>query len=141
MVAESDDGRRWRPLARPDIKPETGKIAPHHLFTLPAGSGGGVYLDPVADDGFPFKVFVHQHGEEVVKRAIADPTHVWHKVAKEEGEKRYIVDEFTLVSRDGLHWESRFDMRWSRSSSVYSVHERLSQLVGPRNAAATGHAR
>lgn len=50
------------------------KRAPHHLFTLPDGSGGGVYLDPVATDDFPFKVFVHQHGQEIVARAIANPS-------------------------------------------------------------------
>jgi hypothetical protein len=105
MIAESDDGIHWQPLPQPDIKPAGGKRAPHHLFTLPDGSGGGVYLDPVAADGFPFKVFVHQHGQEVVERAIADPTHRWHTIAKQEGAKRYLADEFTLVSRDGLHWK------------------------------------
>ena len=113
MVAESDDGRRWRPLAEPTIKPSSGKLAPHHLYTLPDGSGGGVYFDPIAADGFPFKVFVHQRGDAVVKRAIADPAHRWHKVAKQQGARRYVVDEYTLVSADGLHWKPRLDMAWS----------------------------
>lgn len=112
MIAESDDGRHWRPLPQPDIKPE-GKVAPHHLFTLPGGSGGGVYIDPIAEDGFPFKVFVHCQGEPAYKRAIADPNHRWHELAKRVGVKRYINDEFTLVSQDGFHWEPRFDMAWS----------------------------
>jgi hypothetical protein len=115
MVAESEDGRDWKPLAQPEIKPEGNKIAPHHLFTLPGGSGGAVYIDPVTADGFPFKVFVHQRGEAVLRRAIADPTHRWHKIAKAEGAKRYFVEDYTLVSRDGLHWDARRDLVWSRS--------------------------
>ena len=114
MVAESDDGRLWQPLPQPQIQPSGKKLAPHHLFTLPDGSGGGVYVDPVATDGFPFKVFVHQRGKPVVERAIADVSHRWHKIAKQEGVKRYIADEFTLVSRDGLSWEPRVEMAWSQ---------------------------
>lgn len=113
MVAESDDGRSWRPLPQPDIVPDGDKLGPHHLFTLPGGSGGGVYHDPLAADGFPFKVFVHQQGDEVYKRALVDSRHRWHEVAKQAGSQRYINEEFTLVSRDGLHWEPRFDLAWS----------------------------
>jgi hypothetical protein len=113
MIAESDDGRHWRPLAQPSIGPDS-KRAAHHLFTLPGGSGGGVYLDPLATDGFPFKVFVHQRGEEVLRRALDDPSHRWHEIAKAEGAKRYLVEDFTLVSPDGLHWQARRDMRWSQ---------------------------
>lgn len=113
MIAESDDGRIWRPLPQPNVEPEGGTIAPHHLFTLPGGSGGGVYLDPVAADGFPFKVFVHRQGEPAYRQALADPQHRWHEVAKRVGPQRYINDEFTLLSRDGLHWEPRFDLAWS----------------------------
>jgi hypothetical protein len=113
MIAESDDGRQWKPLPQPSIGPDA-KRAPHHLFTLPGGSGGGVYLDRIATDGFPFKVFVHQRGDEVLKRAIADSSHRWHKIAKTEGAKKYLVEDFTLVSRDGLNWEARHDMNWSQ---------------------------
>ena len=81
------------------------KLAPHHLFTLPDGSGGSVYVDPIAADGFPYKMFVHQRGDEVLKRAQSDAKHRWHEIAQAEGAKKYIVDDFTLVSRDGLHWE------------------------------------
>ncbi len=113
MIAESDDGVDWRPLAQPDIKPVDGKVAPHHIFTLPGGSGGGVYLDAIAADGFPFKVFVHCQGKPAYERAVADPKHRWHELAKRVGVKRYINDEFTLVSRNGIDWEPRFDMSWS----------------------------
>ncbi|MHC4878089.1 MAG: hypothetical protein ACYTGL_16670 [Planctomycetota bacterium] len=113
MAAESDDGRSWHPFAQPQIKPAGEKVAPHHIFTLPGGSGGGVYLDPVAADDFPFKVYVHTQGTPAYERAIADPNHRWHELAKRVGDKRYINEEFTLVSRDGLHWEPRFDLAWS----------------------------
>lgn len=113
MIAESDDGRIWHPLPQHDVQPEGEKTAPHHIFTLPGGSGGGVYLDPIADDGFPFKVFVHRQDQPVYERAIADPKHRWHEVAKRVGSKNFINEEFTLVSRDGIHWEPRFDLAWS----------------------------
>lgn len=114
MVAESDDGLHWQPAPQPDIHPAGKKLAPHHLFTLPSGSGGAVYLDPVASDGYRFKVFVHQQGQPVVRRAVADPTHPWHHLAKTASAKRYINEEFMLVSRDGLHWQERRDLVWSR---------------------------
>ena len=113
MIAESDDGRQWRPLPQPDAQPEGGKVAPHHLLTLPGGSGGGVYLDPIAADGFPFKVYVHCQGQPAYERAVANPTHRWHKLARRVGVKQYINDEFMLVSRNGIHWTPRFDMAWS----------------------------
>ena len=113
FVAESDDGIKWQPTAQPAIEPPGGKIAPHHLYTLPSGSGGAVYRDPIAADGFPFKVFVHQQGAPIAKRAIADPTHRWHEIARKEGTKRYLNEEFMLVSRDGLRWSERRDLNWS----------------------------
>lgn len=113
MVADSDDGLTWQPAPQPDIRPAGGKRAPHHIFTLPSGSGGAVYQDPVAKDGFPFKVFVHQQGEPVAERAKQDPAHHWHTIASREGSKRYINEEFVLVSQDGLHWQERRDLNWS----------------------------
>ena len=114
MVAESPDGRDWQPLPQPAIVPAEGKLASNHLFTLTDGSGGGVYLDPIADDGFPFKVYVHQRGKTIEHRAAKDPQHPWHQIARSEGAKRYLVEDFTLVSRDGLHWEARRDLVWSQ---------------------------
>lgn len=113
MIAESEDGRHWQPFVQPSIEPDGGKIAPHHIYTLLGGSGGAVYLDPIADDGFPFKVFVHRQGKPACDRAVADPSHRWHEVAKRVGVKKYINDEFTLVSRDGINWEPRYDLVWS----------------------------
>jgi hypothetical protein len=112
MVAESDDGLAFRPLGCENIQPEGDKLAAHHVFTLPHGSGGGVYRDPVAADGFPFKVYAHQQRDPVYRRALADSGHRWHEIAKREGNKPYMAEEMTLVSRDGLHWETRLDMGW-----------------------------
>lgn len=112
MLAESDDGIHWQPAPQPNAKPVGEKLAPHHLFTLPEGSAGGVYLDPLAADGFPFKAYAHQAGEPILDRALADPKHRWHKIAKTEGAKRYLHDELTLVSRDGVQWEAKYDYDW-----------------------------
>jgi hypothetical protein len=71
MVAESEDGFRFKPLSLPDLKPEGKKLAAHHVFTLPSGSCGGVYVDPVEADGYPFKIFCHQRGKPVLQRALA----------------------------------------------------------------------
>ncbi|MCP5110032.1 MAG: hypothetical protein GY953_04280, partial [bacterium] len=43
LAAESDDGYEWRPTPHPGIQPAGGKLAPHHIFTLPSGSGGSTY--------------------------------------------------------------------------------------------------
>ena len=112
-VVESEEGRRWKPLARPEIRPAGEKLAPHHVFTLPSASAGGIYLDPVADDGFPFKAFCRQHGKPVYERAIANPAHRWHKIAKAEGPKKYMSESVTVVSRDGQRWEPRYDLPWA----------------------------
>jgi hypothetical protein len=82
------------------------------VFTLEDGSAGGVYLDPVARDGRPFKIFAHQQGDAVFRRAQKDPNHRWHEIARKEGSKRYMTEELTLVSRDGLTWEIDAGGRW-----------------------------
>jgi hypothetical protein len=112
MVAESDDGMQFKPLSLPNIRPEGTKLAANHVFTLVGGSCGGVYLDPIAEDGYPFKIFGHQRRKPVLQRALADPEHRWHDIARLEGDKPYLVEEVTLVSRDGLRWETRPDMNW-----------------------------
>jgi len=89
----------------PEVVPAGGKLAPHHVFTLDRGSGSGVYHDPIAADGFPLKLFGRQDGEPVYQRALKDPNHVWHKIAKAEGLKRYMTEGVTVGSRDGIHWE------------------------------------
>ena len=112
MIAESDDGLSFRPRAFPEIEPEGGKLAPHHVFTLPHGSCGGVYVDPVAADGYRFKVYGHQQGKPVAERAAARPGHRWHALARDGRVKPYMAEELTLVSRDAVHWEVRPEMGW-----------------------------
>jgi len=114
MLAESDDGLHFRPSPQPEIQPEGGKKAPHHIFTLPHGSCGSVYVDPLAADGHRFKAIGHQGGKPVLERAQADPKHRWHAAAKTGRERPYFNEELTVVSRDGLHWEIRRDMAWGQ---------------------------
>lgn len=112
MLAESDDGVHWQPSPQPNIEPPGEKKAPNHLFTLESGSAGGVYLDPIAADGFPFKAFAHQSGEPTLRRALEDHQHRWHQIARTEGRKRYFHEEMMLVSRDGLNWEIKLENNW-----------------------------
>jgi hypothetical protein len=113
MVAESDDGLHWHPLEVNDIEPVGGKIAPHHVFTLPSGEGSGVYIDPKSSDGYRYRIFGRQHGKPVLQRALTDPEHLWHKIAKNEGKKRYLSEAVTLVSKDGLNWHLRTGNHWN----------------------------
>lgn len=113
MAAESDDGIHWRPLPVPAAEPEGGKLAPNHIFTAPGTSGGCAYINPNAPDGFTFRIFGRQHGTIVYERALATPKHHWHKIAKQEGQKRYMGEAVTLVSKDGLHWETKVGGKWN----------------------------
>lgn len=114
MAAESDDGLAWRPLPVPDAAPEGGKLAPHHLFTLPSGAGSGAYRDPRETDGWRWRIFARQDGEPVLQRARADASHRWHAeaLAPDAAEKRYLSEAVTLVSKDGLHWELKTGGPW-----------------------------
>ncbi len=118
MTAISDDGIHWKPDPHPEIRIDGdaagGKKADHHVFTLPDAAAGGLYVDPVADDGFPFKLYAQQGRKSVYERALADSRHVWHQIAKTEGDKRYFHQELMLVSRDGLNWQTKWDYCWSR---------------------------
>lgn len=108
MIAESDDGVSWKPLSV-----GADGVSPNHLLTVPSGSGGAIYHDPMATDGYPFRIFGRQRGEPVLQRALDDPKHRWHEAAKEGGEKRYIDEGITLVSRDGLDWEVKTGGPWN----------------------------
>ena len=116
-INESEDGIHWEPAEFPDVVPEGGKKAPNHVFRLP-GEGpapGWLYLDPVAADGYPYKIPVIESGPRVFERAIADPDHRWHDLAAECGEPRqHFMDHIVLVSRDGLTWETRTDYDWGQ---------------------------
>ncbi|MEM7015259.1 MAG: hypothetical protein AAF585_27700, partial [Verrucomicrobiota bacterium] len=112
MLAESADGKHWEPLPQPAVQPPGGKLAPNHVHTIENAGAGGVFVDLNAADGFPFKVWARQHSDATYQRALADPNHYWHEVAKAEGEKRYMNAGICVVSRDGVHWEEKPDYTW-----------------------------
>jgi hypothetical protein len=113
MVATSADGITWSPLSVEGANPGVEKVASNHLLTVPSGSGGGVYQDPRRTDGYAFRIFGRQSGKPVFDRALKDPNHHWHQVAKSEGEKQYIEEGITLVSKDGLKWEVKTGGDWN----------------------------
>ncbi len=115
MAAQSDDGIRWRPLPVPDAKPEGEKLAPNHVFSGPGVSGGCAYIRPDAPDGFRFRIFGRQNGDSVFQRALKSPNHPWHQLAKTEGQKRYMSEAVTIVSRDGKQWELKTGGHWDWS--------------------------
>ncbi len=114
MGAESDDGVCWHPMNRPDIKPPGEKYAPNHLFTVQRANGGPVYIDPVAADGRPWKLYCIQRGGAAAERAKLDPDSYFHEIVVGEGAKPYVADQFMAVSADGLHWELDETARWGR---------------------------
>jgi hypothetical protein len=63
-------------------------------------------------DGYAFRIFAKLSGEPVFQRALADPGHRWHEIARSEGEKRYFDEGVTLVSKDGLHWDLKTGGHW-----------------------------
>lgn len=112
MLADSEDGIHWEPLPQPQIQPDGGKLAPNHIHTIPGAGGGGVFVDWEAADGYHFKVWARQHSSETFPRALANPDHHWHQIAVAEGEKRYMTEGITHVSKDGLHWEEAPQYAW-----------------------------
>ena len=133
MAAQSDDGIRWRPLPVPDAQPEGGKLAPNHVFTGPGTSGGCAYLDPDPPDGYQFRIFGRQHGNIVYERALKTPGHRWHELAKTEGLKRYMGEAVTLVSKDGLHWETKLGGKWDWAQSDWHPEPPVFAFHNPRN--------
>jgi hypothetical protein len=123
FIAESDDGIAWRPSPQPGAQPEGGQVAPHHVYTGPGGNCSSLYVDPVAADGYPYKMILRQDGKVtsadgksvVYERAMADPDHRWHELAKKVGEpKIWMIEEMMQVSRDGIRWETRRDYNWGQ---------------------------
>lgn len=120
LAAESDDGLHWQPLARPAAEFASSpsgqpKIAPHHLFTLPSGSGGSVYFDPIAADGYPYKLLSIQTNAPARERALADPSHPFHELAKQTKQApRYFSDHLIVKSRDGFRWQADYEAVWNK---------------------------
>jgi hypothetical protein len=115
FICESDDGLQWRTAELPDVKPAVGpKLAPHHVATVPKGNWGSFYRDPLEVDGYKWKLALLQWGAPAVERALADPAHPWHDIARtNEAAHPHIDLRSFIVSRDGLHWEQNFDYDWS----------------------------
>lgn len=118
FVAESEDGIKWAPAKLPNVKPNHGsKLASHHVHTFP-GEGhnfGWVYLDPIAADGYPYKIPVIQNGQRVYERAKADTKHRWHDLTQRFPKPtNHMYDHFMHVSKDGYHWEERTDYEWNQ---------------------------
>jgi len=105
------------PVSLSGSETQGGKVAPHHVFTLP-GEGptpGWLYLDPLAADGYPYKIPVIQSGRRVYERALADPNHRWHELARKfQQPKLHFMDHVMHVSKDGLSWETRMDYDWGQ---------------------------
>ncbi len=143
LAAESEDGLAWRPLARPSSEFASSpagepKRAAHHLFTLPSGSGGSVYLDPVAEDGYPYKVFAIQTHGPARERALANPAHPFHDLANKQPKPlRYFSDHLVVKSRDGLRWEADYGAVWNKPGwtpeppvyAFYNRHRRRHMLT------------
>jgi hypothetical protein len=118
MTAISNDGIKWKPDPHPEIKiPKNAgnRAANHHIFQLNNSAAGGFYQDPIALDGFPFKLFVQLDGEQVFRRALAEPGHLLHSSALKGGNYRTFHEGKVLVSQDGFHWQLHPDYYWSRS--------------------------
>ena len=110
--AESEDGVHWRPMDAADVDPGGQKLAPNHLLTVPNANCGGVYIDPVAADGRPFKLYPIQRGGAVADRARLDPDSPFHEFVKGKGAKNWMAEGVVAASADGLHWEMVDDASW-----------------------------
>lgn len=122
FIAASEDGIVWKPSPQPAAHPEGGKIAPHHVFTGEGGNISSLYVDPVTDDGYPYKMLMRQDGnvksaagESIVyERAIRNPNHRWNALAQKAAKpKIWMIDDLMQVSRDGINWEMKFEYNWA----------------------------
>lgn len=117
LAAESTDGIHWSPLDASAIQPPgQPKRAPNHLYSLPGGSGGSVFIDPVAGDGFRYKMYIRRHGAEAGALAAADPNHEFHEAARRGAGRLYIIDHSMLVSADGLNWKEDRSANWAQTA-------------------------
>ena len=120
LVAESEDGLRWKPAERPEFASAPTvekKIAPHHVFTLPSGSGGSAYVDPKAVDGYRYKILAIQTHDHAKQRALGDSSHPFHELAKRtDGAPRFFSDHLVVKSRDGYRWEADYGAVWNKAS-------------------------
>ncbi len=117
MSAISDDGIHWQKDPHPDIKFKSNwgnRVADHHIFNLNAAAAGGMYHDPVAKDGFPYKMYVQISGEPVFQKALQDDTHYLHQLASRGVSDKVFHEGRVIVSVDGIHWQLHPDYYWSK---------------------------
>lgn len=115
MGAISDDGFLWRPMVRPDIDPGGDKLASNHLLTVNTANGGPVYHDPVAVDGYPFKLYcIDRSGGKTIAKAKLDSNNYFHEFLNDDSNhrKRFAADPLIYRSHDGVKWELYEDSRW-----------------------------
>jgi hypothetical protein len=94
-VATSSDGLHWE---NPDL--DTGTENPSLAF--PGCNEGSVFLDPQAEDGFPFKAVF---GFEDASRWGIDPVPAVHKYPDPGAGPEIEGALYLFRSQDGLHWE------------------------------------
>ena len=117
MAAISEDGIHWQKDPHPEIKfqPDWGnRLADHHIFNLNDAAAGGMYIDPLAKDGFKYKIYVQRSGRPVFEKALADKDHYMHELAREGVSERVFHEGGVIVSEDGLHWQLHPDYQWAR---------------------------
>jgi hypothetical protein len=114
FLSESPDGIRWAPSPQPSAKPVIGpKVAPHHVGTIPRGAWGSFYVDPLAIDGYRYKLALLEWGDAPARRALRDHSSPWHRAARNHRDFWWQIDQRSFaVSRDGLRWEQRLDYDW-----------------------------
>jgi hypothetical protein len=114
MGAESEDGVHWRAMDAPEVAPGGEKVAPNHLFTIAGSNGGPVYVDPIASDGRPFKLYCIQRGGPVADRARLDPDAAFHEIVTGEGVKPWMAEARVATSADGLNWRLEDGASWGQ---------------------------
>jgi hypothetical protein len=113
MAAESEDGIHWRPSALPNIRPGGTKVAPNHIFTVPSASGGPIYIDPIAADGYRFKVFCTERGGPNARKTSVSEESFFNKELRQDlGLRPSEGEHIVAVSADGLHWQMHPTLRW-----------------------------
>lgn len=117
MSAISEDGIHWQKDPHPQIKFQRAwgnRVADHHIYNLPDAAAGGMYIDPVAKDGFKHKIYVQRSGRPVFEKALADKTHYMHELARKGVAAQVFHEGRVIVSEDGLNWHLHPDYQWAR---------------------------
>ncbi len=117
MSAISEDGIHWQIDPHPEIKFPDGRgnrLANHHIFNLDHAAAGGMYIDDLAKDGFPYKIYVQRSGKPVFNKALHDSNHYMHEYARKGVSERVFHEGRVIVSEDGLNWHLHPNYYWAR---------------------------